>query len=325
LGAIKGLGRGAIEDMFQARSRNGAFRDLFDLCCRVDTRKANRRSFVALIRAGALDKVGPHRSSQLSSINTALRLAEQEGKTKASGQLQFALFPENSPLTNTRAVDFTVAPEWDETKRLQAEKLSLGLYLSGHPIDRYAEELTHLTSGPLGMLDLTRNRSVVVAGFVVGLRSLVTKKGDRMGIVILDDGTGRIEFTLFGELYFEYHPLLVEEQVLIIEAEVVIDPATEQIRIRAQRVSTITETRTQNAQALVISIDSTSLKPDRIESLKTTLAPHRTGSCPIEVHYCHPKLNAKLALGSDWRVKPSDALVSDLNAWEGKGTVNFRY
>ncbi|HSH41769.1 MAG TPA: DNA polymerase III subunit alpha, partial [Arenicellales bacterium] len=145
LGAIKGVGQGAIESMIAEREASGPFADLFDFCRRVDLRKLNRRVLEALVRAGALDEIGSNRATLMARLPMALKLAEQHVRDADLGQND--LFGGSGPAPVDKPLELVELPEWAEDERLTGEKETLGLYLSGHPICRYEAELAHMTSG----------------------------------------------------------------------------------------------------------------------------------------------------------------------------------
>ncbi|HSN22958.1 MAG TPA: DNA polymerase III subunit alpha, partial [Methylomicrobium sp.] len=163
LGAIKGVGQAAIEDMLIERNDNGRFSGLYDLCKRVDLRKFNRRVLEALIRAGAFDEFDVNRASHMAELSTALKVAEQHGKMAQTGQNDLFSFPSSSSEAVNSDADVvdkdaysTAVEPWSDNERLAAEKLTLGLFLTGHPIDQYEPELKHFTHGKIASLQMSR-------------------------------------------------------------------------------------------------------------------------------------------------------------------------
>ncbi len=150
MGAIKGVGLAAIEGIIAERTEKGAFRDLFDLCRRIDLRKANRRVLEALIRSGAMDALGDNRASLMASLPAALHLAEQDARDATAGQVD--LFGLAAPQADAATTDVSAhtahLPEWDEAERLTGEKETLGLYLTGHPIARYCRRAGQVHQRP---------------------------------------------------------------------------------------------------------------------------------------------------------------------------------
>ncbi|HZC01796.1 MAG TPA: DNA polymerase III subunit alpha, partial [Gammaproteobacteria bacterium] len=212
LGAIKGVGAAAIEALTSEQKQQGPFQDLFELCRRVDLKKANRRALEALIRAGALDKLGPGRSAMMAALEHALQLAEQRTKNSAFGQDD--LFGLGTPSDaqqergRTAGLAFVDVPEWSEQERLAGEKETLGLYLTGHPVSAYEAELKPLITTELADLKPGTQR---IGGLVAGLRTNTSKRG-RMAVATLEDGSGRVEVVIYAETLQKYTELLVKDR-----------------------------------------------------------------------------------------------------------------
>jgi DNA polymerase-3 subunit alpha len=213
LGAVKGIGYAVIEAVVEARSQGGEFSDLFDLCERVDVKRVNRRAMESLIKSGALDSLGPHRASLMASLTTALNVAGQQSSDRSAGQSD--LFGVSPPQQSIRA--YRDAPEWSKDQVLAGEKETLGLYLSGHPIDAYRDELAQITDACLSELRPSEDRNIVVAGLVVGLRMMNTRRGDRMAFVTLDDKTARLEIAVFSDLFSKSRDALRKDNLFALE------------------------------------------------------------------------------------------------------------
>ncbi|MDH3513774.1 MAG: DNA polymerase III subunit alpha, partial [Gammaproteobacteria bacterium] len=213
LGAIKGLGQAAIDVILQERHREGPFRDLFDFCQRIDLRKVNRRVLESLIKAGALDGLGAHRAALMASLNAALAAADQHTRNRDAGQVDIF----GATAAPVEAHVYETVAEWGEDQRLDGERETLGLYLTGHPIARYAEELKHITNATIAELKPSADSTMVVAGLVVAQRTMQTRRGDRMAFVTLDDRTGRLELAVFSDLYAQSRELLAKDTLLVVE------------------------------------------------------------------------------------------------------------
>ncbi|MEW6352930.1 MAG: DNA polymerase III subunit alpha [Pseudomonadota bacterium] len=324
LGAIKGAGQAALEGMVAEREAHGAFRDLFDFCRRIDLRKANRRVLEALIRAGALDGLGPGRATLLASLPTALTLAEQHSRDHAVGQNDMfgAAAHAQTP------VHFTHVKEWDEAQRLAHEKETLGLYLTGHPITHYQEELAEFTSGPIAALKPSQDQNVVIAGQVMALRAMHSKRGERIAFLTLDDRSARIEIAVFAEAYQRYRDLLVKDKLLVVEGPVSVDDYSGGYKMSAERIYDIDQARAAYAKRLLINVDSGRAGNGFVTDLAEALTPHRNGPCPVWIDYrANGAINARaqLALGPEWRVRLNDALLQRLRDLAGKERVRIVY
>ncbi|OGI52493.1 MAG: DNA polymerase III subunit alpha [Candidatus Muproteobacteria bacterium RIFCSPHIGHO2_02_FULL_65_16] len=321
LGAIKGLGQAAIEAILQARREAGPFRDLFDFCRRIDARKVNRRVLESLIKAGALDNLGAHRATLMASLGAALAAAERHTRDTAAGQVD--LFGATERLAEAQV--YTEAPLWSEEQRLEGEKETLGLYLTGHPIARHAEELARITDATIAELKPTQNRTVVVAGLVVALRAMQTRRGDRMAFVTLDDRTGRLELAVFSDLFASSRELLVKDNLLVVEGQVSVDDYTGGFKMAAEKVYNMEQARAAFSTRLVIDVSAEQTGNGFVDELKRILAPAARGSCPVYLHYVNGDAEAEIALGEEWKISPSHALLEHLSRLAGERNVHLVY
>jgi DNA polymerase-3 subunit alpha len=317
LGAIKGTGESAIAGIVDARARGGPFRDLFDFCERVDKRLVNRRVIESLVRAGAFDAITDHRASLLATVGLALESAEQVERAAHQVSLFEALdTSEHGPRAHRDVA------RWADREKLQNEKAALGFYLSGHPFDGYAPELRPIVPTPLGNLQPGAEPRRI-AGIVHGVRVQQSRRG-RMGIVVLDDGTGRVELTLFNELFETSRGVLKEDQPLVAEGKVVQDDFTGGLRMTADAVWDLAAARDRFARGMRITCNGGSSGP----KLKELLGPYRAvgnGGCPVSVLYSNGSAACEIELGEDWRVSLQDSLMDGLHAWFEPGNVRVIY
>ena len=324
LGAIKGVGEGAIEGIVQEQQANGPFADLFDFCRRVDTKKANRRVLESLVRAGALDKLGPNRATLMATLSQALRLAEQDAKNRDVGMGDLFGFAEHASLPDC-PTSFDPLPDWDDDTRLLGEKETLGLYLTGHPINQYMAELRRFTTCPIADLQDTRNKVYTIAGLIIGLRVRPNKRGDKWAIVTLDDRSGRIEVTLYAESYARFQDLLIRDKVIVVQGEVRHDDYAGGLVMRGSEVYDIERAREHFARGLHLKLSQAQLQGDFIPTLAHTLEAFREGGSPIRLSYRNPTASAELAMGESWRVRPNDALLARLRQLLGEEAVWVEY
>jgi len=325
LGAIKGLGQSAIDAILEARRSGGVYRDLFDFCQRIDLRRVNRRVLESLIKAGALDGLGAHRASQTASLNLALATAEQMERARAAQQNDlFGLEParhESAPLAS-----YIEVPEWTDEIRLENEKETLGLYLTGHPIAKFEQELSNVIDNTLAELKPNEDRTVVVAGLVVGMRTMQTRRGDRMAFVTLDDRTGRLELAVFSDLFEKYRELLNKDALLVVEGQVSVDEYSGGFKMSAERLYGIDQARAAFARCLNIDVTAEAMNIEFLDELKRLL---RTASsadgCPVQLSYDTGTAMAEVQLGQDWRVMPGTALLDRLSGLAGAGHVRLIY
>ncbi|GAA6166504.1 DNA polymerase III subunit alpha [Sessilibacter corallicola] len=330
LGAIKGLGEGPIDSIIKGR-QEGPFTDLFDFCSRIDPRKVNKRALEALVRSGALDSIGPgididhDRAILFAALNDAVQTAEQNAANASSGMMD--LFGDLMPSQDNGGNvydDYKNTPPWSIKQRLEGEKDTLGLYLTGHPIDEYATEVRQLVSARINDLQPDK-KPQKVAGLVVATRTMKTKRGDNMAFVAIDDRSGRIEVAIFADVFKESQELLGKDELLVIEGQVSHDDYSGNLKMRADKVLSLSQARMDRASALKLRLESEALPANFADQLKENLRPYCSGQCPVFIEYRRPGAKANLRLGNDWRIAPEDELVNSLVQVLGKKNVELIY
>ncbi|BCV37363.1 DNA polymerase III subunit alpha [Shewanella indica] len=323
IGAIKGVGEGPVESILEAR-KGGPFKDLFDFCARVDLKKLNRRVIEKLINAGAMDNLGPHRASMMATLPEAIRAADQHAKAEAIGQCDmFGLLNDDPEDSKQQFVD---CPRWPDKVWLEGERETLGLYLTGHPINQYLKELRHYTSGRLKDIHPTdRGKTVKAAGLVVATRVMLTKRGSKMGLLTLDDKSARLEVMLFTEAFEKFNHLLEKDRILICEGEVSFDDFSGGNRMTARNIIDMGEARSHFAAAVELDLDAAILSPEWLTQFYETLSPWRGGSVPVAINYRQAQAKGQFRLSDDWRVNPSDELMMALEAMLGTDKVRILF
>lgn len=324
IGAIKGVGEGPIEAILEARSKDGYFKDLFDFCARIDLKKVNKRVIEKLILAGALDRLGPHRAAMMASVDDAVRAASQHHQAEAFGQAD--MFGVLTDAPEEVEQKYTQVPEWPEKVRLEGERETLGLYLTGHPVDEYLKELTKYTSCRLNEAAPTRrDQSLTVAGLVIAARVMTTKRGTRIGLMTLDDRSGRMEVMLYSEALDRYAEWLEKDKILVVSGQVSFDDFNGGLKMSAREVMDLGSAREKFARGLSISILQSQIDQQFFERFSHILEPHRAGTVPVNVYYQRPDARARLTLGTEWRVTPSDTLLDELKQLLGNDQVELEF
>lgn len=321
LGALKGVGEAAIAGIIACRKTNGAYSTLFDFCQRADLRKVNKRVLEALILSGAMDGLGTHRAALMASLKLAVKLSEQQNKNETQGQ--FDMFAGMG--THFSQQDYLEVDQWRKDKVLEGEKTSLGLYFSGHPIARYWVELDHFITHRIADLNPSRSQTVVIAGLVVSVRTVMTKKGDRMAFVALDDSTGRIDIAIFPETYQNFRELLVKDNLVVVSGEVSVDDYSGGFRMSCKEIWSMLDSRIRFVRELVLSVAAENVNDNFMSELSEKLTPYKGGSCPVGIQYSQDDASAKIVLGKEWAVKPADELIDEMRDWLGEDTVALRY
>jgi DNA polymerase-3 subunit alpha len=341
LGAIKGVGHGAVQAVIEERERNGPYASLRDLCERVDLQRVNRRVLEALIRAGGLDSLGPNRATLDAELADTLRAAEQAARASAAGQDDlFGLGPPapaaaqgHSPVSPA-----ALQPEWPESIRLRYERDALGLYLTGHPFAQFEEEIRPVTSGSLGELQSeaptqaqrerawsSPRRSVRIAGLLIDIR----KRGPRT-VLTLDDRTGRMEVTLYDELFQRVRNALVKDTILVVECDLRYDDYNDAWSGNARNIMDLDQAWERFARRMDITwhppaADDAETAQRAAGELRETLAPYTRGECRVNLLYRGGGREVRLALGDSWRVRPTQQLMDRLHEVTGGHRVKLVY
>ncbi|MGC9386044.1 MAG: DNA polymerase III subunit alpha [Hydrogenovibrio sp.] len=309
LGAIKGVGESALEGIVAERQAHGAYRDLFDFCFRV-TRKVNKRVIEALIRAGAMDCLHDNRQAMLDSIGLAMQKAEQKHKDEEAGQGD--LFGDVLSFEAENADVLVAVPEMSTKLRLKGEKDVLGLYMTGHPIEMYREELSQYVEQGLASLRPEKWVKKWAAGLIVEARSKTTKSGNRMGFVAIDDQTARMEVVLRPAVFETCRDILQPDTVVLIYGEVSEDTFNGGIKLDAEQVVTLAEARVEKARAIKVQVNA-KVTPESIQQLSALLAPYQAeAGLPFVVDYQSDQARAQLITPKERVFRPDDALLEQL-------------
>ncbi len=332
LGAIKGVGRGAVESLIAERERHGPFTSLVEFCRRVDHDKVNRRSLEAMIKSGAMDTFGMTRRSLMHQVPEALQSADQYARAVAAGQND--MFGLEAPAP----VEATAAPveldEWQERLLLSNEKEALGLYLTGHPFHSVSFDAQYFADGKLGEIAAEappakaqgeRNyaqarREVNVAGLIVDVR----KRGNRVSVV-LDDDSGRLEVSLFSEAFQNFRHLLVKDEIVVIGGSLRYDDFLGAWSVNAKTVLHIDRVIESRAKSLLLRLAPNGQGEQLLARLHDVLLPYREGNCDVAVQYYGSSAAARLNLGPEWSVRPSRELRDKLNELLGSNNVRLLY
>jgi DNA polymerase-3 subunit alpha len=322
LGAVKGVGEAAVIALCEERGRAGPYQSLEDLCRRVDLARLNKRMLEALLKAGCFDRIGPNRATLAARLPGAYALGEQNTRAQSNGQVDLfglsagpgAASGEGSPGPSQGAV----LAEWPESVRLSGERDTLGLYLTGHPIEEYARELKPLTSGrivdvasggrPSGGDDQkwSPGRNVTVAGLVLEVR----RRGNRTSVV-LDDRSGRLEVGMYDEVYQAHRDLVMKDAILIVEGSLRFDNFIEDWKLAAKRLQTIDQVREAQARRLLLRWPEGRTHAEVLRELEPALRDARGGRIVVALYLesTDAAANGVVTLGPDWCVRPTRALL----------------
>jgi len=328
LGAVKGTGESAIANIVQSREEGGAFSGIFDFCRRVDRRMVNRRAIESLIRAGAFDAITAERSALLATVGRAMDDAERASLAAN----QHSLFGAGED--QATELPLVVMAPWDERQRLKEEKVALGFYLSGHPFSAYREEIRRFINTTLSSVSASAGgwdagqSTQLIAGVIESTRSQNSKNG-RMLIVNLSDGKAKLEVTVYQDALERYRRLLVEDQLIVVEAKVRQirrgangeEGETTMTRVIAEQIFDLDAARNRFARLIRIRCNGGSSG----HKLKELLSPYRPGPCPVAIEYTNGAATCEIRLPEEWSVNAADNLVRSLAEWVSQPNVEIVY
>ena len=319
LGAVKGVGEGPVEAIVQAKQAGGPFSDLFDFCQRVDHR-ANKRVIEALIKSGAFDTIIPSRAIAMSCLEDAIRTATQAARNANAG-IDDMFGAEEEEVNTDPYGPYRRVADWPPRQHLKGEKDTLGLYLTGHPIDEYEIEINKIVSTRLGKIQAAK-KTQTLAGLIVDLRTTRTKRGDTIGFATLDDKTARVEVSFFGEAFEQFREFLIIDEVIVIDGEVNWDHYSERNKVIARQVYNIGDARQKMIGSVQVRIEAPA--NGAVTKLQALLREDGKGAAVV-IDYVQPEAFGLLRLPSQYKLSLDDGDLHQLRQSFGEENVTLNY
>ncbi len=273
MGAVRNVGQGAVDAIVSARAA-GQFRDIFDLAARLDSKAVNKRVLESLVAAGACDAMGPERGQLFAAAGVALEQAAVLQRERASGQS--SLFGDPGSATATEAPSrLPMAQAWTAKERTSKEKEALGFFLSDHPMAPLRKEIDSVVSHDIaGLAELPDGTEVRVAALIGEIKNVVTKKGHRMAVLTLEDLTGRIEATVFPDVYESSNRHFIIDEIVVINGKMESrdDRGT---KLLAAEVMPWSSARAAYRPSLKLEMRAVELTEEWLESVDGILNSHR--------------------------------------------------
>lgn len=274
LSAIKNVGISAVEQIVRARSDGGRFQDMFDFCARVDLRLVNKKTIESLIQAGAFDSLHKNRAQLFHAAERAATYGQQV--QEATGQGQSSLFEAGTTKFQTRPA-LPAAEPWTEAEKLSREKAVLGFYVSGHPLDRYRDEIEAFSNARLGEPDRAKTSAAVrVCGIVTAVRKKVDRRGNTMAFITLEDFTGKGEGIVFSDPYKKFSSLLVPDAMVMVVGKGEVNGDT--LKILVNEVIPMEQVRERFTRSVNVLLDLDKVDESTVVELRGILERHR-GTC----------------------------------------------
>jgi DNA polymerase-3 subunit alpha len=256
LAAVKNVGVGAIESIITVREKDGPFRSIVDFCERVDPRKVNKRVIESLIKCGTFDSTGNKRRQLMACYEDLMEKVQRRQRERSSGQANFLEQFEMNGEPSSGSMDFALPdiPEWDHKELLINEKETIGFYITGHPLSRFADVMGLIVNADSSNLSGKPDReAVTLAGIVGNIREVTTRRKEIMAYVTLEDLKGSANMIFFPDTYRSAYELLHGEEPLLIKGT--LDIAEDSTKVIAAEVTLLASAVEKSHRAVYFTID----------------------------------------------------------------------
>lgn len=327
MGAIKGVGEAAVEEMIREREENGDFKGFIDFCERVNLKHINKRVLEALIKVGAFKdcEASMNRKTMLENMELIVSYAQKKQEEALLGQVNLFDILSGTPDEQiaTNSLDIHIVDDFDDREKLQYEAELIGIYVSGHPLDRFQGVMEQMASMPISQIhevDGQGKRDLIVCGMIVERKDIMTKKGDKMCFATVEDLTGKIECIFFPKTFQEYQEFLSNDEPIILTGQVNLseDPR----KFFPTKVQKLKEQAEQRVTSVRINVKMENVNQNRIERLRQILLGYR-GSVPLHLIFEHDNGKARLPLGDGYLVNPTPQMAAKVNEILDDNAVKF--
>jgi DNA polymerase III subunit alpha len=325
MGAVKNVGEGAVEELVRERTENGPFKGFIDFCERVNLKLVNKRVIESLIKVGAFDDCETlNRRTLLENMELIIAYAQKKQEERELGQVSlFDMGGGQGEAESRELLDLRDTEDFDSNEKLAYEKELMGIYVSGHPLDRYADVLRQLSSSSLTAIHEVLGegkRDYTLGGVIREQKVILTKKGDKMAFLTLEDLSGTIECLVFPKVYAEYQELLGTDEPLIMTGQV--NLSEQPRKFFPQKISRLKEQAEERVSGVRIYVNLDELNPQRLERFRQVMLSYR-GSVPSHVIFEGKDGKARMKLGNDFMVNPTPQMAAKINEIFNANAVRF--
>ena len=322
LGAIKGVGEKAIEDILKERAQTGGYQNLLSLCKRIDSQKVNKKTMEALIRSGALDSFGVDRAHLEYQLPQALDAADQQVSNASSGQNDMFGIPSVDEVVLT----VPQGSEWTARKRLEMERHSLGFYLTRHPIEHHKSELRAIGAIRIAQTPHHSEKAVMLTGLIQDVRTFQNRKGEMAAFFRLDDGTGYADISISPALFAQTRSTLGAKGLILIRGTTGTDDRSGLLALKADGLWTLDGFRAERLAELNITLPDALDAQRAADELKSLLRNFTPGATDVVVHYKNAAGDSlSMRLGEQWRLRPEPELLDNLVNFVGEPAIKFGF
>jgi DNA polymerase III subunit alpha len=321
LGAVKNVGEGAIEAIIEARGDN-PFTDIFDFCERVDLRRCNTRVIEALIKSGAFDCTKVKRSQLMAVLEEAAASGKKIQQERESAQTSLFGIAEIVRGGNSGGNRYPEIPEWDEKYRLGCEKEAIGFFITGHPLDRWLADMKRFSTVDSSSITDAKERSEVkICGVSASLKEIMTKKGDRMGFITLEDLCGSIEVVIFSDVYARCSDYLKNDDPIHVTGTV--EHGEKGDKVMASEIVLLRDLIERETKRVNFTVDAGAADNAKLNNLKEILCRNQ-GGCRSVLHLdIENNSRVTIKLPDPYKVAATEDLTVEVNNLFGYNAVSF--
>jgi DNA polymerase-3 subunit alpha len=325
MGAVKNVGEAAVQEMIRERTENGPFDGFIDFCERVNLKTVGKRVIESLIKVGGFDKCEKlNRKTLLESMELIIAYGQKKQQERELGQV--SLFDVGGKSTSSETqelLDIQEVPDFDDKEKLQYEYKLMGIYVSGHPLNRYADILKQMTSMPIKDLqDIpgSEKRDFIVGGLIAEKKVILTKKGDKMCFATLEDLSGKIECLVFPRTFAEYEELLNSDEPLVLTGQV--NLSEEPRKFFPNKIQKLDDQAEERVTGVRINVKMDKLSEPKLEKFKQLLLSYR-GSVPGHIIFEGQDVRARLKLNEEFLMNPTPQMAARINELFNDNSVQF--
>jgi DNA polymerase-3 subunit alpha len=322
LGAIKNVGINAIESALEVRKADGEFKNIYDFCERVDLRACNRKVLESLIKAGAFDSTGINRRQNLQVLENALEEGQRKQKMSSQGIISIEAFLSDGEDDEEDEYFFPDVPEMPENELLKLEKEVLDFYISNHPLAVYNDVLKTFTVPMRELASPDAEPQCVVGGLVKTVKQIMTKKGDKMAFITLEDMDTEMEVVVFPRTFADYSHLIEADKIVIIAGK--LNHKEGKVSILADDIMEVSDAMGKLTANITVKLSSIGMTDERIAKLKQIISENR-GEVPLNILLEKPNsCDVLISTGADFSVKPEYEFYYELDSLLGKGRYEIK-
>ncbi|MFQ6116004.1 MAG: OB-fold nucleic acid binding domain-containing protein, partial [bacterium] len=317
LGAVKNVGKHAIDSIVKSREQDGPFKNIFEFCERVDARLVNKKVLESLIQAGAMDSLDGHRAQKLEAVEMAINFAQTSQAMKLKRQTSIFDVDETASLPYP---PLPLVPQWSSNESLAREKEMLGFYVSGHPLSRFEKEVKTFATVTLEALDTIPDGSPVkVCGIITECKTVVDRKSNQMAFFTLEDFYGTAEVIAFSKIYESYRDLIQPDSMIFISGRTN-SREDEETKILCDQVVPLSEIWEHYGKNLHLTMDASGVD-DPMLSQVTEILEQNPGDCNLFINLKIPEAKQQVIRSKKLKVNPAPEVIFKLRDILGRENV----